>query len=383
MLTTTYIKWQYKPDIVTSKSKKNVRNLPFPTVTICPQTKAKTQFVVFENVFREIFEGSKVHGMTKYESKYFESLLHVCSSNLLKMIKLKKTVLDTDRELVKTLRNISYSVKDSMLFCKWRNIIVECDKIFTEILTDQGFCYTFNILDYQEVFHEKLNKDFSYDQESNSSWTLNGGYTSNDLNLYPWPIISQEFDALRVVLMTIDQDTDYVCQGSLQGFKIYFHLPNEFPKTFGKHVFVPLEQEAKITVVPTMTKTSADLMRFKPELRECYQPQEKKLEFFKIYTEQNCEIENMAKFVLKNCSCVRFSMPREIHTKICSVQQLNCLTSAERHWISMTNEESAKNSKCLPSCTEIDYEVQRFSLTGFDYEALFDSYSYDLSDIPG
>jgi acid-sensing ion channel, other len=339
---------------------------------------------VFENVFREIFEGSKVHGKNVNESKYFESLLHICSSQLLKMIKIHKSVLNVDKELIDIFRDISYSIEDSMLFCKWRNVITECKEIFTQILTDQGFCFTFNLLKYQEVFSEdKIHKDFDYVQERNSSWTLNSGYTNDDLNSFPWPIISQQFDALRIILMTTDTDADYVCQGSLQGFKVYFHQPNEFPKTFGKHVFVPLEQEATIGVEATMAIASADLLRYKPELRECYQSHEKKLKFFRTYTKQNCEIESMADFALKNCSCVRFSMPREKHSKLCGIQQLDCLTSAERHWLSTTTGRNVKNSKCLPSCTEINYEVKQLSMTNFEYEALFDSYSYDLSDIPG
>lgn len=383
VLSNTFIKWQYHPDVMSITSKINVRNIPFPALTICPQTKSKTHFVVFENAFRELFEGSKVHGSAERESKYFESLLHICSPQLLKLIKLEKSVLDVDSALVETLRNISYRLSDSMLFCKWRNEITECEKLFTQILTDQGFCYTFNVLDFRDVFHDNLHSDFEYNQNKNTSWTLKDGYKSDKFDAYPWPIISQQFDALRVILMTTDTDTDYVCQGSLQGFKIYFHQPNEFPRTFGKNVFIPLEQEATITVTPIMTKTSTSLLKFKPELRECYQNHEKKLNFFKTYTKHNCEIESLTEYVGEKCDCVRFSMPRKNGSKICSVHMLECLSEAERDWMSLANVEKAKNSTCLASCTEIDYEVEKLTLTTFDYEALFDSYSYDLSDIPG
>jgi acid-sensing ion channel, other len=383
VLSNTYIKWQYEPDIASMHTMKNVRNIPFPAVTICPQTKTKTRFVVFENVFRELFEGFKTHGSMTKEAKYFESLLHICNPQLLKLIKVNESVVNVDEELVKIIRSISYNVTDSMLFCKWRNVIIECEKLFTEILTDQGVCYMFNALDFKDVFRDKIHSDFEFVQTKNSSWTLQDGYKHDDLNSYPWPIVSQSYDALRVILMTTDTDTDFVCQGSLQGFKVYFHLPNEFPKTFSKNVFIPLEQEATITIVPKSIRTSSPLMHYKPHLRKCYQNHEKQLKFFRTYTKHSCEIESLAEFVFKKCNCVRFSMPRLNDSKLCTLHQLNCLTEAERDFISKVSEENFKNTKCLQSCTQINYEVEKLTLTSFDYVALFDSYSYDLSDIPG
>lgn len=386
VLANTFIKWQYKPDIVSHQRKTNVRQIPFPAVTICPQTKTKAHFIVFENVFREIFEGKKVHGDALEESKYFESLLHVCNSQLLPVLKINQSVLQSDEEIIEVLRKISYSVSDSMLFCKWRKKIVDCTELFTEILTDQGFCYTFNLLNQSEIFkQDQIQKDFEFSERPSASWSLQDGYTSNDLDVYPWPIISQQFDALRIILKATDTDTDFICQGSLQGFKIFFHSPDEFPNTIGKHLFVPLEQDATLTMKATTTKASADLLKFKPNIRGCYRSDEKKLKFFKSYTKQNCEIENLNKFILKNCNCTKFSMPREKLTKICKVDQLECSSTCERNWMTMQIGENSSDllDNCLPCCTEIDYEVEQQTLTTFDFESLFDSYSYDLTDIPG
>jgi acid-sensing ion channel, other len=385
VLANTYVKWQYKPDVVTSRKKANVGNIPFPSITVCPQTKTKTSFVVFENVFRELFEGSRIHGAALEESKYFETMLHICNPQLLDMITINQSVLHVDKELTEILRSFSYAVNDSMMFCKWRNVIEECENLFTEILTDQGICYSFNILDYSDIVKENvMHNDFRFNTRPKSSWTLKNGYKSNDLTAYPWPVISQQYDALRVLLMTTDTDTDYVCQGSLQGFKIYFHQPNEFPKTFSQHVFVPIEQEAVITVKAVKTTSALNLLDYEPHLRGCYQTDEKKLKFYQDYTKNNCEVECLTEFVLRTCGCVKFSMPRENVTKLCGLKQIECTARAERHWISMMNDDIKEDFKCecLDSCTEIEYQPQ-LSLSSFDYEALFDSYSYDLSEYPG
>lgn len=362
----------------------NVRTIPFPSVTICSQTKTKAQFVFFENVYRELFEKSKVHGEAAVESKYFESLLHVCDPQLLRGVKLNNSMLNADQELVAILRQISYSTDDSMMFCKWRSAIKGCKDLFTTILTDQGFCQTFNILDFEKVAKDRIKDDFAYSQKKNSSWGLQDGYKTNNLSAYPWPIISQQHDALRILLKTTDTDTDYICHGSNQGFKIFFHTPNEFPNTYGKHVFVPLEQEMIVKMRATMTKTSKDLMKYTPKIRECYQDHEKPLRFFRTYTKNNCEIECLTEFVYKSCGCVKFSMPRENRSKICSIHKIECISTAERNFMSQTQEDETdgSNCNCLPSCTEIKYESQT-SMVAFHYEKLFDSYSFDMRKYRG
>lgn len=43
--------------------------------------------------------------------------------------------------------------------------------------------------------------------------------------------------------------------------------------------------------------------------RQCFFNNERYLRFFKLYTQANCELECLTNHTLKECSCVKFSMP--------------------------------------------------------------------------
>lgn len=146
------MKWQFRPDIGFTKKLTPVQTIPFPTLTICPQTKAKKSLVSFEHCFRRRFEKTEVHGKSYDESIFFESLLHVCDPQLLKHFTFDDVILNGSSEIVEELKKTLYSLDDSMMFCKWRDSLVRCSKFFNEILTDQGICFSFNMLDYKEMF---------------------------------------------------------------------------------------------------------------------------------------------------------------------------------------------------------------------------------------
>lgn len=64
--------------------------------------------------------------------------------------------------------------------------VVPCDKIFKRILTDFGFCFSFNILDFGEIFSENISEDFeSFRGEKVSQWSLHGGYKTEEQEVYP------------------------------------------------------------------------------------------------------------------------------------------------------------------------------------------------------
>lgn len=40
--------------------------------------------------------------------------------------------------------------------CKWMGDEFNCSDIFTPLVTDEGICYTFNMLDRNELFREDM-----------------------------------------------------------------------------------------------------------------------------------------------------------------------------------------------------------------------------------
>jgi acid-sensing ion channel, other len=175
---------------------------------------------------------------------------------------------------------------------------------------------------------------------------------------------------------------DFVCRGPNQGFKIYWTMPGEVPNSMSKSMFIPAEQDITILMKPSMTEASKKLLKFTPELRLCFLDHERSLKFFKTYTINSCNSECLANFTLGTCDCVKFSMPRDNATKVCNATKLTCTLEAERAWLSGGNEDRNSECNCLPGCTEIHYEAE-LRQTNFDYERMFKSFGYDLSDNHG
>lgn len=210
------------------------------------------------------------------------------------------------------------------------------------------------------------------------NWSLSGGY--KDSSSYPWSIISHQYDGLRIILKITDTDMDFVCRGPDQGFNIYWNLPCEVPNQLSRFIFIPIEQDVKMSMKAAMTERSSNLLKYSPEIRQCFLSDERTLNFFKVYTKSNCVIECLTNFTLSTCDCVKFSMPRGSNTKVCNATKLRCVLGAERKFLSI--EKGNDQCNCLPSCTEITYEAQLFQ-TNYDFARMFKSYGYDLSDKPG
>lgn len=75
------------------------------------------------------------------------------------------------------------------------------------------------------------------------------------------------------------------------------------------HLNVPVLEKVEIMVKAKLVSTSEELRGYEPNQRGCFYSSERKLHYFKIYTENNCETECLANFTRLQCGCVRFSMP--------------------------------------------------------------------------
>lgn len=92
--------------------------------------------------------------------------------------------------------------------------------------------------------------------------------------------------------------------------KVSLHNPGEIPRVGSQFFRAPLNQEIITTVLPDMIATSPSLRHYDPHRRGCYFSEERKLRYFKEYTQQNCDIECFTNITYKLCGCVSFHMPR-------------------------------------------------------------------------
>ena len=70
----------------------------------------------------------------------------------------------------------------------------------------------------------------------------------------------------------------------------YIHAPNELP-LIGYREGLQKSSIYDILVAPSIIIAEDDLRSLNVEARNCYFDGERKLKYFKIYTQQNCEME--------------------------------------------------------------------------------------------
>lgn len=150
MIYDAYEKWQISPVIVSFAEKSTpVWQIPFPAVTICPETKVLKEHLDFTKAYR-MSTNDEQENLTIDELKTLEAVAQVCDSHLFDKIKINSGL--TPEEIIPRLQATSISLAGCTILCKWRNSMADCGAYFKEVLTEEGFCYTFNALDSSEIF---------------------------------------------------------------------------------------------------------------------------------------------------------------------------------------------------------------------------------------
>ncbi|CAH1116191.1 unnamed protein product [Phaedon cochleariae] len=266
--------------------------------------------------------------------------------------------------------------------CSWMGKKYNCDKIFRPIITDEGLCMTFNMLNDEQIYrnnvfpppiNRKLPNDYAFEE-----WSADHGY-GEEAGVESYPrraLLSGSSNALIVNMEVALDDLDYACS-NFQGFQVVLHKAIRFP-TVTEHYFrVPLSKSVIVAISPAQIVTSDDVKYYSPRKRKCFLQGEKTLMYFKNYTQYNCKLECLTNYTLDVCGCVSFYMPREKYTPICGNGNLTCISFVKRYMDiaglrrSLDKETNIRNfSKilscdCLPMCTMVEYNTE---ITEIDYD---------------
>jgi acid-sensing ion channel, other len=150
MIYEIFYKWQINPTVANINQETSIYDIPFPAVTICPEVKVLKRFIDFKETFWDwTFSGDS----TKNESKFLEVLAQVCDSDLLAGFGEKhpiKSGLD-EREIVSILNQISPPIEETFQHCTLVKRKAPCEDFFSEVITEEGKCFTFNVLNSSEL----------------------------------------------------------------------------------------------------------------------------------------------------------------------------------------------------------------------------------------
>ena len=265
-----------------------------------------------------------------------------------------------------------------------------CDHMYTRTLTNFGYCFTFNMLNFSSIFPDDISEDMSSyrkpyfkdwmeevidedDEESKlfyrkanknawtlDAWSLEKGYASK--NELVKPLRATLTRSLRTRTKQQFHDDFDIC-GDV--YKVIFHLPNEVPSSLDLSIDIKLASSKSLSFTAHISKHDETLKQFPPEERGCYFEGEKKLKFFKSYTKNNCEHECMINYTLIKCDCIEYSMPRTKDIEMCDDDLSICFYNIFAGWpVSFyTNEDNQEKypdypCDCMPSCTQIKYDFK-------------------------
>lgn len=79
------------------------------------------------------------------------AVLQVCDSHLSDAMQLEE---EYTSDIIDKLREMAPTFNETMFFCKFRNALQPCQELFKEVMTEEGLCFTFNVLNSQELYRD-------------------------------------------------------------------------------------------------------------------------------------------------------------------------------------------------------------------------------------
>lgn len=369
----TYLKWENDPVLVTFNERATPTwKIPFPSITLCPESPVNAEkFNVKQAIFN--LKNSKSN-MTADDLRKLDALGQICEA-------FEPEILQnsSDTNYIKTLEEIAVDYMGfSYLMVAGKDF--ELKDRFHKIITEEGICHTFNMMDQKDLYTKSMSSHLRYPNHGviNSNWTSNG-YSTDDVNAYPMRILGSGRKAAVIVYIWFRRiDIDYSCKGSASGFLLSLHTPDETPQLDSNFYKISFDAETIISVIPQAMTTSKNLVNYSPIKRQCYFPGEKILKYFKHYSQSNCNLECLSEYFQEKCGCVKFWMPRTEGSKTCGNSKKNCIIDAERSWILKKNtgykgdRKATQLCQCLPSCSSIHYNGE-VSQSNFDVERHYEA----------
>ncbi|XP_031352525.1 pickpocket protein 28-like [Photinus pyralis] len=362
----TYQKWQLSPVIVTFASQETpISQIPFPAVTLCPEAKFDPEVFNFTHAMLMEQSGLKLN---KQDKEYLQLSYLVCSSAM-DYIDLFNTTLwnkTCSPEAIDKLGDemLPYFDVLGMTTVKWIGKSLNLNESLGISVTSEGFCYTFNMLPYEEILRYSDNFNNSMKPKNKSrKWSLEEGYPPGEtFDAFPRRTFMPGLDGGLTIdnIYVNNSHLDYLCGESLQGFKVALHHPSEFP-SMDRHFRLPLNQAVVVAIKPQMITVSPQLWNYSPKDRRCYFANERYLESYKMYTQQNCLQECVANYTFAQCKCIPFyyASPEEKIT-ICGPANNECVRQSKLKYLEIesSNGKESEQCDCLPLCTSLSYEVE-------------------------
>ncbi|CAG9862860.1 unnamed protein product [Phyllotreta striolata] len=343
-ITNIYQKWNSSPVIISfSPFDVQLKEIPFPAVTICNMNQAKKTEVV----------KIKAEG----NPKDLKLLDDICNSN--DTLNATETTGYNWTNLRNFLIRVGNSCSDMLKQCRWSTQGKSCLDLFINDLTDEGLCCSFNRLPPKYIFRNpsevslELNQsysDFVYD------WTPETGFPDdyNDSYIPKKPLGAGANLGLSVVLDA--QVDEYYCSSTSSiGFKIIIGNPIETPKMADYGALLSPGVEARFSITPSVREASPNLRSVPVDKRQCYFANERKLIYYRTYSKSNCQQECASNRIYQSCGCVPYYLPKDPMMKFCEQDDSPCVEDIQATVSKETKHSQKVSCSCYSQCSSLTY----------------------------
>ncbi|XP_026820288.1 pickpocket protein 28-like [Rhopalosiphum maidis] len=325
---------------------RHISENPFPAITIChndPISSNKMNLASVLNWERQ--------NKTDEEWQTLNVVYEMCHWKH-KIVKLE----NIDPKIVyKVLKEFSTKCEDTIKQIRWKDKIIDrpCE-IMQPVFLLNNLCFSFNALPYHDMYRQvpyKLQDVLQTGKKwSNltSNWNLDDGYSDN-LTSIPWNMKSTSFwNTVEFILA--QKDANYGCS-SKQGFTVYFHSPSDVPDYSHSSLKLSKNSHSYVQIITQLSLTDDGLKSWTPQKRGCYYLNEKWLKYNTKYSYINCYVECQVNYTKSLCGCTPiFRMSSSF--PVCGPKLQHCQANA-----AIQIQRAYRTCKCLPSCTDIDYEL--------------------------
>lgn len=171
-----FLRWSENPLKMKSfQTKTPISDIPFPTVTVCIDAKVNANIMNVTHMKEMLTESPQTLSDSEYVGLISRDQyrIHDVNYNLLISIRLSKVhalahvcphllpanyesnQMFSDDSIYSVLQEISLRIDTSMMACEWRQKPVDCNKIFTKIITEKGLCFIFNELNSRDMYTDE------------------------------------------------------------------------------------------------------------------------------------------------------------------------------------------------------------------------------------
>lgn len=350
------IKWKKSPEIISIEKGRALDDFLAPALTFCPNVFARNYLANYSEIMHEknysestckILFANIQRTKNVLGNKIFSSCLGYPNIDTVK--ELNKSSFEAHEIFGKCLINLNHKEKFQ----------IDCKNILSRILTDIGFCFSFNLQSFETIFNtDKIHEDFLYNQINNESIIL--PVVKGD-SIYPYKA-NKDF---KIKFEMILDEVNAANRIHHPFYFIYIHRPNEIP-TESHKILNALENKLIIYNINLKSnRTSEELRRFEPNLRKCYFDDERQLYYFKHYTKALCDWECHSNWTFRKCGCVKFSMPRNKSMRVCGQNDVKCFMFYYPEYL----EESLIPCNCYPLCNDIEYKPVNPNYYGLVFES--------------